>query len=567
MLRADLVSAVSVAAIAIPASLGMAELAGLPVVVGLYATMLPLLGYAVLGSSRQLVVGPEGTLAALTAVTVAPLAAGDPARYAALAAALAVVMSAVLVIGGLLRLGFMADFFSKPVLLGYVNGIALTIIASQLGKLLGVSVSEQDFFPILWELVRELGDVHRTTLVLSAILLALAFGLRRYTPKVPSTLVVLAVAILASELLDLVEEGVTVVGEVEGGLPSLGWPDVRIGDVVELLLPASAFALIAFADTIACARTYAIKNDYEIDANRELAGLGGANFASGISGAFPVSASGSRTAVNDATGGKTQVMGLATAVVVAVIALFATALIEPLPKAALGVVLVIAALALFDFASIWRLRRIRAAEVGLALVALVGVLVFGVLGGLAVAIGLSIAVFVYRTVRPHDAVLGAVDDVDGFHDVARYDTAQTVPGLIVYRFDAALFFANAEYFRQQVVALVAAEPRPKWLLVNAEAFVYLDSTAVDTLKQLAGELSRQGVTLGFARLKEPQRKIFEQTGLTGLVGHEHFFPTVRAGVAAFEKSAAVRASARPTSGLSGPIGRDTDDAAEPEVRR
>jgi SulP family sulfate permease len=325
-----------------------------------------------------------------------------------------------------------------------------------------------------------------------------------------------------------------VVGEVEGGLPTVGWPDVGIGDMVEILLSASAFALIAFADTIACARTYAIKNGYEIDANRELAGLGVANLASGISGAFPVSASGSRTAVNDATGGKTQVMGLATAVLVAVIALFATALIEPLPKAALGVVLVIAALALFDFASIWRLRRIRAAEVGLALVALVGVLVFGVLGGLAVAIGLSIAVFVYRTVRPHDAVLGAVDDVDGYHDIARYEAAQTVPGLIVYRFDAPLFFANAEHFRQQVVALVAAEPKPKWLLVDAEAFVYIDSTAVETLKQLAEELSRQDITLGIARLKGREREIFERTGLAARIGAESFFPTVRAGVAAFE---------------------------------
>ncbi|HEV2712504.1 MAG TPA: SulP family inorganic anion transporter, partial [Gaiellaceae bacterium] len=508
----------SVAAVAIPASLGMAELAGLPVVVGLYATMLPLLGYAVFGSSRQLVVGPEGALAALTAVTLAPLAAGDPARYAALAAALAIVMSTVLLVGCLLRLGFMADFFSKPVLLGYVNGIALTIIASQLGKLFGVSVSEQDIFPILWELVRELGDVHGATLVLSVILLSLAVGLRLYAPKVPATLAVLAIAIFASELLDLAEDGVAVVGEVEGGLPSLGWPEVAIGDVVELLLPASAFALIAFADTIACARTYANKNGYEIDANRELAGLGGANLAAGISGVFPVSASGSRTALNDATGGRTQVTGLATAGVVAVIALFATSLIEPLPKAALGVVLVIAALALFDFTSIWRLRRVRADEVGLALVALFGVLVFGVLGGLAVAIGLSIAVFVYRTVRPHDAVLGKVHDVDGYHDVEGYDTAQTVPGLVVYRFDAPLFFANAEYFRQQVLALVAPEPKPSWLLVNAEAFVYLDSTAVDMLKQLGDDLRRRGVILGFARLKGRQREVFHETGLTAMIG-------------------------------------------------
>lgn len=512
----------------------MAELAGLPVVFGLYATMLPLLGYAVFGSSRQLVVGPEGTLAALTAVTVAPLAAGDPERYAALAAALAIVMGAILLLGGVLRLGFMADFFSKPVLLGYINGIALTIIASQVGKLLGVSVTEADFFPIVWEVLSELDDAHRGTVILSAVLLALAFALRRFVPRIPATLVVVVAAIAASELFDLDRRGVAVVGDVEGGLPSLGFPDVRVGDVVDLLLPASAFALVAFADTIASARTFAIQNGYEIDPNRELAGLGGANLASGVSGSFGVSASGSRTALNDATGGRTQFVGLMTAIVVAVIVLFATPLIEPLPKAALGVVVVLAALGLFNVASIWRLRHVRVAEVALAVFALVGVLAFGVLGGVAVAIALSIAIFVYRTVRPHDAVLGAVDDVDGYHDIERYELARTVPGLVVYRFDAPLFFANAEYFRQQVRRLVGAGEKPAWFLVNAESFIYLDATAIDTLKQLQHELADLGITLAFARLKGRQREIFQETGLTEQVGAEHFFPTVRAGVAAFE---------------------------------
>jgi sulfate permease, SulP family len=533
-LRPDLVPAITVAAVAVPASLGMAELAGLPVVVGLYATMLPLVGYALFGSSRQLVVGPEGTLAALTAVTVAPLAAGDPARYATLAAALGVVMGVVLILAGVLRLGFMADFFSKPVLLGYINGIALTIIASQIGKLLGISVSEADFFPIVWEVLGELGDTHRRTAILSVLLLALAFGLRRFVPRIPATLAVVVVAIVASELFDLERRGVAVVGDVDGGLPPLGFPDLRVGDVGDLLLPASAFALVAFADTIASARTYAIKNGYEIDPNRELAGLGGANLASGISGAFPVSASGSRTALNDATGGRTQFVGLMTAVVVALLALFATPIIEPLPKAALGVVVVLAALGLFNVSSIWRLRHVRVAEVALAVVAVVGVLVFGVLGGVAVAIALSIAVFVYRTVRPHDAVLGAVDDVDGYHDIERYELARTVPGLIVYRFDAPLFFANAEHFRQQVRRLVHAGEKPDWFMVNVEAFIYLDATAIDTLKQLQGELAGEGVILAFARLKGRQREIFAETGLTEQVGEAYFFPTVRAGVAAFQ---------------------------------
>ena len=478
-LRPDLVAAVSVAAVAIPASLGMAELAGLPVVVGLYATMLPLVGYALFGSSRQLVVGPEGALAALTAVTIAPLAGGDPAQYAALAAALALVMGAVMVLGGLLHLGFMADFFSKPVLLGYINGTALTIIASQLGKLLGVSISEQDFFPMLREVLSELGDVDPLTLLISISLLGLAFLLRRVAPKVPATLVVVVVAIVASVTFDLEDEGVAVVGDVEAGLPPIGLPGVGLDEIADLILPACAFALIAFADTIGSARTYAAKNGYEIDPNRELAGLGGANIASGISAAFPVSASGSRTALNDSAGGRTQLVGIATAVLVAIIALFATALIEPLPMAALGVVVVVAAIGLFDVRSIWRLRRVREAEFALAVVALVGVLLFGVLGGVVVAVALSIAVFVYRAVRPHDAVLGAVEDVDGYHDIARYADAETLPGLVVYRFDAPLFFPNVEYFRERVLGLVDAERSLEWIIVNAEAFTYVDATAID----------------------------------------------------------------------------------------
>ena len=298
----------------------MAELAGLPVVVGLYATMLPLVGYALFGSSRQLVVGPEGTLAALTAVTIAPLAGGDPAQYAALAAALALVMGVVLLLGGLLHLGFMADFFSKPVLLGYINGTALTIIASQLGKLLGVSISEQDFFPMLREVLSELEDVDPLTAVLSLSLFGLALLLRRFVPRVPATLVVVVVAIVTSVAFDLEDKGVAVVGDVEAGLPPIGLPGVGLDELADLLLPACAFALIAFADTIASARSYAVKNGYEIDPNRELAGLGGANIASGISAAFPISGSGSRTALNDSTGGTTQLVGITTAALVAIIA-------------------------------------------------------------------------------------------------------------------------------------------------------------------------------------------------------------------------------------------------------
>ncbi len=525
--------------VAVPSGLAMAELAGVPVVFGLYATFLPLAAYGLLASSRQHVIGPDATLAALTAVTIAPLAREggevDPARYVALAAGLALAMGGLLFLAGALRLGFVADFFGKPVLLGYINGVALTVIASQLAKLLGISVKATDFFAILGEIVRETGDANGPTVVLSAVLLALGLTVRRFVPVVPAALVVLVAGLLVAAVIDLPSHDIAVVGTVEGGLPSLGIPDVSVQDFVDLLLPAAAFALVAFADTVATVRNLGQKHGYPVDPNRELTALGTANVLGGLSSAFPVSSSNSRSAVNDATGARSQAAVLVAAVVVGVFLLVAMPLIEPLPKCALGVIIVVAALGLIDLGSIWRLRHVREAEVGLALSALLGVLVFGVLGGVAIAIALSIGVFLYRAARPHDAVLGKVPDVDGYHDVERWDEAEVVPGLVVYRFDAALFFVNAEYFRQRVLALVeATEPLPEWLVVNAEAWTYVDATAVDALAQLQRELAARGVTLCFARLKGRQREIFDQTGLLAQIGADRFFPTVRAAVAAFE---------------------------------
>ncbi len=312
-------------------------------------------------------------------------------------------------------------------------------------------------------------------------------------------------------------------------------PTLAVTDVTDLLLPAAAFALIAFADTIATARAFAMKNHYEIDANRELLGLGGANVFGGLTQAFPVSSSGSRTAVADANGVGSQAAGLATAVIVAIVALFLTGLIEPLPKAALGVVIVGAALTLFDLQGVWELRRVRSAEVGLSLAATAGVLVFGVLGGVALAVGLSIGVFVYRSARPHDAVLGEVADIDSYKDVDHWEIAEVVPGLVVYRFDAPLFFPNADYFRRRVHELVAAaEPKPRWVIVTAEAWSYVDATGIAALGQLHEELAEQGIILGIARAKGRLREILDDTGLADQIGREHLYPTVRAAVAAFQ---------------------------------
>jgi SulP family sulfate permease len=534
-LRTDAIAGISIAAVAVPAGLGMGELAGLTAVAGLYATLIPLAAYSLFGSSRQLIVGPESALAILTAATIAPFAAGDPARFAALAAMLGLLVGGILLVSSLLRLGFMADFLGKPVLIGYINGVALIIIASQLGKLFGLDISSDDFFPTLEEFFGELGESHWSTVLLSAGLLALVLVLRRFAPRVPGTLVAVVLAGVLSELFDFEGNGIAVVGDIAAGLPSLGAPDVGLDDMTDLALPAVGLALVAFGDTVATARTFAAKNRYEVDANRELAGLGISNVGAGLSQAFPVSASNSRTALNDASGGTSQVVALVAAAIVAVIAAFATPLIEPLPLAVLGVVVVAAALGLFDFYGIVRLRRVRDAEAGLAVAAFLGVLVFGVLGGLLFAVALSIGVFVYRSVRPHDAVLGSTDDVDRYLDVERTPVAHVVPGLIVYRYDAPLYFPNATHFRDQVRALIeTADPPVRWFVLNAEAVVYIDSTAIDMLRALQRELAERGIVFAVARAKGMLRDVFDSTSLTERIGSENLFPSVRSAVRAFE---------------------------------
>ena len=537
-IRPDLVAGLTVGAVAVPASLAMAELAGLPVVFGLYATFLPLAVYGLLGSSRQHVIGPDATLAALTAVTIAPMATVDgkvdPALYATLAAALAVAMGAVLLIAGLLQLGFVGDFFGKPVLLGYINGVAVIVISSQVEKLFGLDVAATDFLPRVKEIVVELGSANWPTVVLSGVLLAVAFAVKRFLPMIPPALVVLGLGLAIAAVVDLGSHDIATVGHVEGGVPPLEFPWVRLQQFVDLLLPATAFALIAFADTVATVRTFAGIHGYEVDANRELTALGSANLIGGVTSAFPISSSNSRSAVNDATGARSQLSVIIAAIVVGIFLLVAMPVIEPLPKAALGVIIVVSAIGLIDVRGMWSLRHIRQAEVGLALSAFVGVLLFGVLGGVAVAMALSIGVFLYRAARPHDAVLGAVEGIDGYHDVERFADAQTLPGLLIYRFDAPPFFVNAEYLRHRVLEVVASSSGVDWVVMNAEAWMFLDATAVDALKQLQSDLEQMRVTLCFARLKSRQREIFDETGLTAQVGASRFFPTVQSAVTAFE---------------------------------
>ena len=400
----------------------------------------------------------------------------------------------------------------------------------------------------MWEVLSDLGDANGPTVLLSAGLLAAAIVIRRTLPILPPSLVVLALGLVVAALVDLEDHGIAVVGEVEGGLPSFALPGVGANDFIDLLLPAAAFSLVAFADVTATVRTFAQKHGYEVDANRELTAIGGANLVGGLTGAFPISSSNSRSAVNDSAGAKSQAAVLVAAAVVGLFLLFAMPLIEPLPTAALGVIIVMAAAGLINIGSIWRLRRVRPAEVALALVAFGGVLVFGVVGGVAVAIALSIGVFLYRSARPHDAVLGRIDDVDGYQDIERWEGAETVPGLLVYRFDAPPFFVNAEYLRQRVLELVAASEDVRWLVLNAEAWTYLDATAIDVLIQLHGELEERGDRTG---LRPPEGTATRD--LRGDGPHTRIGPTVsspRSGLRSRRSNASASSRRRPYEGFT-----------------
>jgi sulfate permease, SulP family len=532
--RGDLIAGVTVAAVAIPAGLGVGELAGLSPVTGLYATLLPIVGYAIFGSSRQLIVGPDGLLATLTATSIAPIAAGDPALLMPLAGALALLVGGIQIVAGLIRLGFMADFLSKPVLLGYLNGVALTIVASQLPKIFGITIDAKKFFPQIWQVLGRVWHASWQTTVLSAILFAIYFGLKHFAPRIPASLVVVVAAGVASVAFDFKAHGIAVVGDIPSGLPWPRWPRIGITHWSQLTLSAAGLALVAFADAAAISRSYAKKHGYAIDANRELIGLGSANIAAGFTRAFPVAASGSRTAVADGAGGTSQVAALVTAAIAVVVTAFATALIEPLPKAALGVVVVGAALGMLNIRDVVALRRVRDTEAGLAIAAFLGVLTFNVLGGLLLAVGLSIGVYVYRSVRPHDAVLGSIADIDGYHNVETHPAAQTQPGLVIYRFDAAIYFPNAEYFGERVLEIVDQSDVPvRWLVVNVEAVTYIDATAVDTLRELHAKLADRGVTLVIARAKASLRHVLDDTGFTALIGPENFYPTVRTAAEAY----------------------------------
>jgi len=508
-----------------------AELAGLSPVAGLYALLLPAVAYAFLGSSRQVVVGPEGALSLLVAVSVAPLAAGNASTYAALAAMLGLLVGAIAVVGRVIRLGWVADYFSRSVLVGYLHGVAVVLVCGQLGKLFGVPIAAEDPLPQLKEFFSELDQIHGLTVLVGALSIGVLLLLKWRMPKIPAALLVVAAGIAASAAFDLTDHGVATVGHIPAGLPSFRWPNVGVGKTLDLVPAAAGVFAVGFADAILTARSFAGRNGQHVDANQELLAFGTANVAAGLTQGFPIGASGSRTAVNEQVGGRTQVVGLVAAAVAALVLLFLTQPVSVLPKACLGAVIVVAAIGLIE-PDAWRsLAQAGRSQVVIAAVTTAGVVLFGVLEALIIAVLLSIVDVVMRSSKPHDAVLGYVPRLDRWADVSLHPSARVSPGVVVYRLDDRLLFANARYVKGRIREAVAGAPTTTHFVVfDAEGFAGMDASGIEALFQMIDALTKDEIALVVARLKSHQMERFDTTGLATRIGRQRFFPTVAAAV-------------------------------------
>jgi SulP family sulfate permease len=540
-LRGDLLAGVTVAAYLIPQVMAYAEVAGLPAIAGLWAAVAPLAVYAILGSSRQLSIGPESSTALMTAAAVTVLIAGDQQRYAETAAALALAVGAVCLICWVARLGFLANLLSHPVLIGYMAGIAGLMIVSQLGKVSGIAVEGDSVLSELRFFVAHLGQVHRPTLLVAAGTFALLVAFYRLLPRWPGPLMAMVLAAVAVAALNLDQMGVDTVGAVPRGLPPVSIPDFSTIDLSALVPAALGVTIVAYSDNIVTARAFAARRREEIDARQEFLALGTANLGAGMFSGFPVSSSGSRTVIGDAVGSRTQLYSLVAAAVLLLTMLFLGPALSTFPMAALGALVVFAALRLIDFAELRRIARFRRSELFLALATTAAVLIFDVLYGIAVAVALSILDLLRRIARPHDGILGYVPGLAGMHDIDDYDTGRQVPGLLVYRYDAPLFFANAEDFKHRALAAVdTADPPVEWFLLNAEANTEIDLTAVDALEDVRKTLADRGVVFALARVKFEVREILASTGFVDRIGEDRVFMTLPTAVSAYEQWYAAR---------------------------
>jgi high affinity sulfate transporter 1 len=532
-LRHDLVAGIVLTTMLLPVGIAYAVASGVPGIHGLYATVFPLVAYAVFGPSKILVMGPDSSLAAVILAVVLPLSGGDPGRAVAIAGMMAIVTGVVCVVAGVARLGFITELLSKPIRYGYMNGIALTVLVSQLPKLFGFSIDAEGPLQRLWALAAGIldGKTNWAAFLVGGGTLAAIMLLKRI-PRLPAILIAVVGATVIVGSLDLAARaGVSVLGPVPQGLPRFAIPWIRFDDLWPIVVGGAAVALVAFADTSVLSRIYAAKSGTPVDPNQEIVGLGAANLAAGLFQGFPISSSSSRTPVAEAAGARTQVAGVVGAVAVALILLFAPNLLRHLPNSALAAVVIASAIGLFEIADLERIWRIQRWEFWLSIACFAGVAALGAIPGIGLAIVIAVIEFLWDGWRPYSAVLGRPEGVAGYHDVTRFPQARRIPGLVLFRWDAPLFFANAELFQKRVLAAAAASPTPvRRLVVTAEPVTSVDVTAADVLSELHETLSAAGIELSFAEMKDPVKDKLKRFEIFDRFGVERFYPTIDAAV-------------------------------------
>ena len=557
----DVVAGLVLSALLIPQGMAYAELAGLPPITGLYTSVLCLLGYAVFGPSRVLVLGPDSSLGPMIAATVTPLlmAGGDPAKAVALASLLAILVGVIMVVAGFAKFGFIADLLSKPTQIGYMNGLAVTIIVGQLPKLFGFSVDANGLVSEFSAFVSHVADdANAAAATVGLASLAGILLLQRLLPKVPAVLVVVVLASIAVNAFDLQAHGVKTIGVLPRGFPPFTIPSAAWSDVPPLFVGALAIAVVALADTMSTASSFASRHGERVRGNQEMIGIGAANIGAGLFQGFPVSTSGSRTAVADQAGSRSQVTGVVGAVVITLVLVLIPSLMQYVPQPTLGAIVIAAALSLADIRGTRRLWQQQRVECVLSIVALLGVALLGVLPGILIAVALSILNVFRRVWWPHQAELGRVEGIDGLHDTESYPDAELLPGLVVYRFDAPLIFANSRIFGDEIRAIAENRPGLKWIVIAAEPVTDVDTTASDMLQALDIWLNERGISLIFAELKDPVREKIERYELTRTIDPDHFFPTIDAAVERY-----MDLSDATWKGPKGGDGAGPDSAAEP----
>lgn len=510
-LTKDIAAGLSVAAIALPVGIAYADLAGVPPVVGMYSAIFPLFAYALFGSSRQLMTGPDAATCIIVAAALGPLAGGDPERYAALLMALTLMTGVLYLLAGASRLGFIANFLSQPILTGYLNGIALIIVVGQLPKLFGYPTTEASFFEIFLDFPERFGQSHWPTAALGLGLLAVLVLMMRFVPRLPAALTVVVLSIALVAMLGLDEKGVAVLGSVPGGWPSLALPSIGHGVFKEIFTDAAGILLVSFTSGVLTAKSFARRNRYEVDANQELIGFGACNIASGLAQGFPVTGADSRTAVNNAMGGKTQLVGIVAGGGMLLILLFLTSPLAYVPTTALAAVILVSAVGLFDLADLRALYRMSYREFLMSVATTLGVLVLGVLPGVLLAVVMSLLWLLSVASRPDDAVLGRIRGKKGFHNIADYPEAKTIPGLLIYRFESNVVFYNADYFKTRVRAAISAQKTPvEWVVIDASPLNVIDVSALNKLDELRSELAAEGISLYYARVKRHLERFFNR---------------------------------------------------------